>query len=62
MSESEYESPVKKEHGNIKEVMKPDRLKGDPFVTTEGRLMEKKIKRLLHLNVSGKRLYWHVYF
>ena len=34
--------------------MKPDRLKGDEFVTTEGRLLEQKIKRLLDLNMSGK--------
>ena len=57
MSDSEYESPVKKGTGcgNIKELVKSDRLKGDECVTTEGKFVEPEIKRLPDLNVSGKR-------
>ena len=44
-SESEYESCAKKRKGcgKMKELMKSTRLRGDEFVTTEGRLVEQKI-------------------
>ena len=45
ISESEYGSPIKKGrgYGNIKQFMKSARLKGEEFVTSEGRLVEKKV-------------------
>ena len=54
MSESEYECSVKKRRGrdNIKELMKSTGLKGEEFVTTGGRLTE---KRLLDPSLSVKR-------
>lgn len=44
MSESECESPIKKRRGsgNTTKVMKEARLRGEEFVTTKGKLVEKK--------------------
>lgn len=45
MSESECESPIRKRRGSGKmtQIQKDARLKGEEFVTTQGKLIEKKV-------------------
>ena len=55
----EYGSPVKERRGcgNIKELMKSGRLKGQEFITTEDRLVEQN----MDLNTSIKYRYGEPY-